>query len=44
MGVLTWGLSIQVSVVAKDSAPSLTSRASPKGRVKLQRSLGKFVF
>jgi hypothetical protein len=30
MGVLTWGLSIQVSVVAKDSAPSLTSRASPE--------------
>jgi hypothetical protein len=28
MGVLTWGLSIQVSVVAKDSAPSLTSRWS----------------
>jgi hypothetical protein len=30
MGVLTWGLTIQVSVVAKDSAPSLTSHASPE--------------
>ena len=31
---------MQVSVVAKDSAPSLTSRKM----VKLQRSLGKFAF
>jgi hypothetical protein len=44
MGVLTWELANQVSVVAKYSTPSLTSRASPKGRVKLQRSLGKPLF
>jgi hypothetical protein len=40
MGVLTWELANQVSVVAKDSAPSLTSRKL----VKLQRSSGDCVF
>jgi hypothetical protein len=40
MGVLTWELANQVSVVAKDSAPSLTSRKL----VKLQRSSGKPLF
>ncbi|BDU57057.1 hypothetical protein LMORI2_00390 [Limnohabitans sp. MORI2] len=40
MGVLTWELANQVSVVAKDSAPSLTSREL----VKLQRSSGDCVF
>jgi hypothetical protein len=40
MGVLTWELANQVSVVAKNSAPSLTSRKL----VKLQRSSGKLLF